>query len=433
MERLGCGKKEDCVKKGKRRKEKKKEENEEQVDECPVRDPLVSRELHGAASGGYEELDYVAGLGLLHRSRLSDGGFVVRSERMESKMIQVYNQRRSTIAEGIVSEFQIGTKRTYRNNEQDTDEGAKILKILETAAEPKVLMAEMSSEQLNSFSTYQAKLETDVQKSIEKALEDAGLSGREVTPFMRVIVVGLTNKSYSERCCPREGLITILNPTEKHDLYHQALIQIPFICKQEDLLLNGCLCHRQKAKIFVNCKNISYSPPLLNDFFSEFDIAAFVIYVGEVYTAAHQKKQWVFMTDGSLTELYLEETIPLLAISFCSPCVDCDSVLPINYNLAGSTVSTESVGFCNLIKREKDQMNHLHLKDAASSAQRWAMTSSLTIEKLRGKNPTSYKLRTNRVFAGVDFARATGGAGKRGQAGAEPMGITAAVERSVDF
>ncbi|KAK3029484.1 hypothetical protein RJ639_037505 [Escallonia herrerae] len=359
---------------------------------------------------------------ILYRERLSDGGFVVRSERMESKMIQVYNQRRSIIAEGIVSEFQIGIKRTYRNNEQDSDEGAKILKILETAAEPEVLMAEMSSEQLNSFSTYQAKLESmrqaDVQKSIEKALEGAGLSGREVTPFMRVRVVGLNNKSYLERCCPREGLITIWNPTEKQQM---ALVEgqaysiaglVPSSSDSDTLYLQArgsstkwlplLPAERENFRPFFSPRkpvSLSNIGEVLNS--SEFDIAAFVIYVGEVYTAAHQKKQWVFVTDGSLTELHLEETYPLLAISFCSPCVDCDSVLPINYNLAGSTV-----GFCNLIKREKDQINHLwvaeatensnyflnydhahisHLKDAASSAQRWAMTSSLTIEKLRGK------------------------------------------------
>lgn len=39
----------------------------------------------------------------------------------------------------------------------DGDEGAKLCKILETAAEPEVLMADMTSEQLFSFSTYQAK------------------------------------------------------------------------------------------------------------------------------------------------------------------------------------------------------------------------------------------------------------------------------------
>lgn len=52
-------------------------------------------------------------------------------------------------------------------------------------------------------------------KSIEKALEDAGLSGRQVTPFMRVSVVGLTSKSNLQKCCPQKGLITIWNPTEK--------------------------------------------------------------------------------------------------------------------------------------------------------------------------------------------------------------------------
>lgn len=38
-------------------------------------------------------------------------------------------------------------------------EGAKLFKMLETAAEPEVIMAEMSPEQLTSFATYQTKLE----------------------------------------------------------------------------------------------------------------------------------------------------------------------------------------------------------------------------------------------------------------------------------
>lgn len=63
------------------------------------------------------------------------------------------------VAEGIMSEFQMGNKESDIHNDYDSDEGAKILKILETAAEPEVLMAEMSSEQLNSFATYRAKLE----------------------------------------------------------------------------------------------------------------------------------------------------------------------------------------------------------------------------------------------------------------------------------
>lgn len=54
-----------------------------------------------------------------------------------------------------------------------------------------------------------------MEKSILKALEDAGLSEREVTPFMRVRVVGLTRKLCHGKDSSKEGLITIWNPSEK--------------------------------------------------------------------------------------------------------------------------------------------------------------------------------------------------------------------------
>ena len=71
----------------------------------------------------------------------------------------LFDCRRSTVVEGIISEFQRGTRDSCINNDSDGEEGAKIFKILETAAEPEVLMAEMTSEQLASFTSYQAKLE----------------------------------------------------------------------------------------------------------------------------------------------------------------------------------------------------------------------------------------------------------------------------------
>lgn len=73
---------------------------------------------------------------------------------------------------------------------------------------------------------------------------------------------------------------------------------------------------------------------------SEFDIAAFVVFVGEVYKAAHQRNQWVFVTDSSISERYTEDFSDcLLAICFCSPHIDDDSFVPFNPNLVGSTVS----------------------------------------------------------------------------------------------
>lgn len=66
--------------------------------------------------------------------------------------------RRSNVIEGVISEFQRGLEHSHLCNDSD-DEGAKLLKILQTAAEPEILMAEMSAEQLKSFTKYQAKLE----------------------------------------------------------------------------------------------------------------------------------------------------------------------------------------------------------------------------------------------------------------------------------
>jgi breast cancer 2 susceptibility protein len=54
-----------------------------------------------------------------------------------------------------------------------------------------------------------------MEKAIGKALQDAGLGEREVTPFIRVRVVGLTNYQEKGARAPKEGLITIWNPTEK--------------------------------------------------------------------------------------------------------------------------------------------------------------------------------------------------------------------------
>lgn len=54
-----------------------------------------------------------------------------------------------------------------------------------------------------------------MERSIEKALENAGLRERDVTPFMRVRVVGLTGKNYQGKGSSREGIITIWNPAEK--------------------------------------------------------------------------------------------------------------------------------------------------------------------------------------------------------------------------
>ncbi|XP_043697660.1 protein BREAST CANCER SUSCEPTIBILITY 2 homolog B-like isoform X2 [Telopea speciosissima] len=358
---------------------------------------------------------------VLYKERLNNGGSVVRSEKMEAKMVQLYNQRRSMIAEGVMSEFQKDIDCPHRKSE-DSEEGAKILKILETAAEPEVLMAAMSSEQLTYFATYQAKQEamrqSDMQKKIEKAIENAGLSGRDVTPFLRVRVVGLTSKYCHRKGCMRDGLITIWNPTGRQSELAEGqaytVTGLKALNSDSDTIYlhaRGSTTSWQPLSplatecfepFFTPRKSVSLSNLGEVPLAREFDIAAVVVYVGEVYTSGHQKRQWVFVTDGSISgpELHSEGSADcLLAVSFCLPDTDNDSSALINRNLEGSTV-----GFCNLVKRSRDKMNHLwvaeatenstyltsydfpgcsHLKEAASCARKWAKISYLTIQKLR--------------------------------------------------
>ncbi|KHN39941.1 Breast cancer type 2 susceptibility protein like [Glycine soja] len=356
---------------------------------------------------------------ILYMERLSSGRSVVMSERMENKMMELYNQRRSAVVDGIISEYQKERPHIYYDSDS---EGAKIYNMLETAEEPEFLMADMSPEQLNSFATYKAKLnairQSEMDKSIEKALKDAGLGSRQVTPFMRLRVVGLTYKTRQDK--PKEGIVAIWNPTETQ---RQELVEggayaisglMPSSSDSDILHLDtrgsstkwlplSYNSRKQFKPFFCNRKSIPLTSlgdiPLSN----EFDITAYVVHVGGVYISNQQKKQWVFATDGSIMNgLQSEKLIDsLLAICFCSPLIDHDSFPPINYNLAGSTV-----GFCNLIKKEKDHTNHIwvadanensayylnfdstncsHLRNAASSVRAWANHSSLIIEKLKEK------------------------------------------------
>ncbi|CAJ1921931.1 unnamed protein product, partial [Sphenostylis stenocarpa] len=327
---------------------------------------------------------------------------------------------RCAVVDGIISEYQ--KERTHFNYDSDS-EGARIYNMLETAEEPEFLMADMSPEQLSSFAAYKAKLnanrQSEKEKSIEKALKDAGLGHREVTPFMKLRVVGLTYKTRQDK--PKEGTVTIWNPTEKQRLELEeggAYAIAGLMPSSSDL--NILQLHargsstkwwplssnaREQFKPFF-CSRKSTPLSRLGDIplSNEFDIAAYVVHVGGVYISSQQKKQWVFVTDGSImNDLQSEKLIDsLLAICFCSPLIDQDSSFPlISYNLAGSTV-----GLCNLIKKEKDHKNHIwvadanensayylnfdssnlsHLRNAASSVRGWASNSSLIIEKLKEK------------------------------------------------
>ncbi|KAH7667550.1 Breast cancer type 2 susceptibility protein [Dioscorea alata] len=261
--------------------------------------------------------------------------------------------------------------------------------------------------------------QSEIHKKIEKALEDAGLGAREVTPFMRVRVVGLTSKGSTKRVRPKEGLVTIWNPTEKQkqDLVEGQIYCVrglmPLHSVSDVIYLQGrgsstlweLLAPKEHEKFehfFTPRKPVSLSNLGDVPLASEFDIAAVVVHVGEVCLSGRQKKQWVFMTDGSCGSSDSGFEGPyscLLAVNFCGPILNNDSSSLISHNLSGTVV-----GFFNLVKRARDQMNHLwvaeasenssysvysslsttsHLYKTGDCAQKWTKISCSTIQKLR--------------------------------------------------
>ncbi|XP_015622757.1 protein BREAST CANCER SUSCEPTIBILITY 2 homolog B isoform X2 [Oryza sativa Japonica Group] len=354
---------------------------------------------------------------VMYRERFSDGRFVVRSERMERKALQLYHQRVSKIAEDIQSEHG-----EHCDNTDDNDEGAKICKMLERAAEPEILMSSMSSEQLLSFSYYQEKQkivrQNEVAKKVENALKVAGLSSRDVTPFLKVRVTGLISKHSATKSGCREGLITIWNPTEKQksDLVEGQIYSVTGLLASSYFTEVSYLSGRGSSTAWTplaTAQTTNFEPfftprkavelshfgevPLT----SEFDIAGVILYVGNVYLLNNQNRQWLFLTDGSKFisgEKYEEQDDCLLAVSFSSKTTGEDSAF-FNYALSGHIV-----GFSNLVKRDKDQMRHVwvaeatesstyslsheipkksHLKEAATSAEKWASNSHPMIQHLK--------------------------------------------------
>ncbi|CAN6804797.1 unnamed protein product [Brassica oleracea] len=351
---------------------------------------------------------------ILYKERLGERKSIIRSERMESRMTELHNQRRSALVEGLMCEYERGGNGVHSQNDTDSEEGAKVFKLLETASEPELLMAEMSLEQLTSFTTYKSKFEAakqiQMEKSVAKALEEAGLSERDVTPFMRIRLVGLTSLSYEGVHNPKEGIVTIWNPTERQrteltegKIYIMKGL-VPTVTDSETLYLHARGSSSRWEPLSPKASS-SFQPffnprkPIsLSNFggiplSSEFDIAAYVVYVGNVYTDVEQKKQWVFVTDGSTQRSRSGEiSNSLLAISFSTPSMDDLPTPHISHSLVGSVV-----GFCNLIKRAKDAKNNMwvgeatensvysinaeaayssHLKTSSSHIQTWAKLSS---------------------------------------------------------
>lgn len=70
-------------------------------------------------------------------------------------------------------------------------------------------------------------MQNEVAKKVQRALEVADLSSRDVTPFLKVRVMGLVSKHSASISSNKEGLITIWNPTEMQVCHnHQWYVSV---------------------------------------------------------------------------------------------------------------------------------------------------------------------------------------------------------------
>jgi len=65
-----------------------------------------------------------------------------------------------------------------------------------------------------------------MESSIEKALKDPGLGNQDVTPFMKLRIIGLTYKYRRDKT--KEGIVTTWNPTYKQVSLIRQLQRIMF-------------------------------------------------------------------------------------------------------------------------------------------------------------------------------------------------------------
>lgn len=135
---------------------------------------------------------------------------------------------------------------------------------------------------------------------------------------------------FVSRCCFRP----FFNPRKPISLSNFGGIPLSRLISFQASLFLYTLYQTLTLLIYMYTNNISD-----NYCFSEFDIAAYVVYVGNVYTDVEQKKQWVFVTDGSTQRSRSGEiSNSLLAISFSTPSMDDLPTPHISHSLVGSVV-----------------------------------------------------------------------------------------------
>ncbi|KAL2619874.1 hypothetical protein R1flu_000079 [Riccia fluitans] len=333
---------------------------------------------------------------ILHREKLTGGGYILRSDRAEDRTAQDFDQRRAIVAEEAMQKVEC---RLHKE-----DEGAKLFASLETAADPESLLADMTRAQLDAFAAYKTRREETMQTAtgevIQAALESRGLATREVTPTFRVRVVGLT--PVGETSSHKDGLVTIWHATEelKEQLQEGKVFCVYGLrptSKGSYHSFNSTRWRPVSGSDLENKYSFPYIPraPLrissLSEYMPcrEFDVVGLVLFVTDPVPRdsfrGAAKSQWVFITDGSCAKgdaADAWEETQVLAVEVFWPV---EAFVPVESSLVGSVV-----GFCNLWLKHRDHGNRLWVSEASDRAN---YSTKLTSPTFRHLSSTACEVR----------------------------------------
>ncbi|KAH0843409.1 LOW QUALITY PROTEIN: hypothetical protein HID58_092041, partial [Brassica napus] len=298
---------------------------------------------------------------------------VVRSERMEWRMIELHTRgKRSDLIEGLICEYQGGINGVDSQNDTDSKEGAKLLSY-------------MSMEELNCFNRYKESLrrpwETRMEKSVAKLWKTLWLSERDVTPFMRIRLVGLTSLSYDGHPIQKKGHFNNLESNR-----HKNRVD-----RGENIRNEGAGSSSRLQPL---------SPKALKDFMNL--IWRRTLYMLEMRTRMLTKRSsgGFLQMDPYNIQIQGKSQNRLLAISFRTSSMDDLHSPLISHNLVGS------VGFLQSNKRAKDVENDMwmllpsHLKTSSGHIQIWATSLFLnpSIIDQFGREPYLLSVLVNHIM-----------------------------------
>eukprot|EP00898_Chlorokybus_atmophyticus_P001304 jgi/Chlat1/2174/Chrsp17S02749 len=329
---------------------------------------------------------------LVYKERLPNGiGSIDRSARAEEHASRKFYARKAQLVEAVMQQHHLEMAKQAPAQQLKMDSGVALYEAAITAADQATFMAELTASQHEELSAYMREHEEEqrqlLQDRLQEALEEANLTERNVSPFLRLRVHGLvrTTDLQAEQdndddtmllSRGGEALITVWRPSPEqveqlqegrafwvrslvasnwNDTHPSSLTGVtPVVhlntCRQTSwTTVNATALNQfrfwQESRVATRVCELQGMP-----IGREFDIVAWVLHVGEQTTYGERSQQWVFLADDSCDGGDVDPDaggeVDLLAVELNAPV---DAFTPLEASCQGTLLA-----FGNLMYRCRD-------------------------------------------------------------------------------